>query len=436
MKRFISFAHIVLCLLLLSCNKHSTALQKIAHELNKQKCTIVASNDTQEWIVWWSPDSILYFKDFKNNRQKMLYSEVNRYDADSISVLSMVGTRATTIFEGKDIIYDIDSVSIALDNNALVIYQSFLSYNADFTDFPCYLLILPTLKLIEIKKTTKTNECICTHDLELVNNKLYLKAELQYVITTNDSNIVFNLKNDCLVAIENYLRTEVVEDGYEIDGVYTIMELPNLFVCNSREYLFHIAKVCDNLVCLYSKTGVYFDNLEDDFFIESVNRLLKYSNGNYDNMSNNILCKQFIEDCILDIDESLLRVALARGKVFELSNSQIIELILNHEHIEIDIDDEFNTLLSDSKEVNEYYLIYDILYGNAEENQPFTDNEIYNSNNNIENRFSNTPNDLDDLFQDIDDAMKDFDKLGKELENELNQLEKELENDLLLNLLL
>ena len=256
MKRLFS-AILFVAILLASCNRE-TALQKYEKQLIEQGCNILVKNDTANWIVWWAPDSILYLQNLNNDKQVVLFSNV-----DSIRCDSMYNIYT----QMNEIIWFADSVDVSDDSLALVFFPPSTPEFYEMVDNPCRLVSIAELKMISIA-VPKYSEyhCIIRYPL-WKGSDIY--GDLDYVINTRLRHRLASQKasllqydSDCCIEM-GQTKAEYLKEKMFIRGIKAIDEVFQ-----------RISKLTDNLNPIYS-------DLSDMFFNSALDQLNLYMNPDY-----------------------------------------------------------------------------------------------------------------------------------------------------------
>ena len=259
MKKLFS-AILFVAILLASCN-NGTALQKYEKQLIEQGCNVLVKNDTANWIVWWTPDSILYLQNLNNDKQVVLFSNV-----DSIKCDSMYNIYT----QRNEIIWFADSVDVSDDSLALVFFPPSTPEFYEMVDNPCRLVSIAELKMISIAEPEYSEyseyHCIIRYPLWKESD---IYGDLDYVIDTRLQHRLKSQKASLLRYDSDYCieigqtKAPYLKEKMFIRGLKAIDE-----VCQ------RISKLTDNLNPIYS-------DLSDMFFNSALDQLNLYMNPDY-----------------------------------------------------------------------------------------------------------------------------------------------------------
>lgn len=350
------YLHIFIAAILLTACQKESALQQFEQKLVEQGCNVVTKDDVANWIVWWTPDSSLYFKDLGLNKQYTLYSVQDSVKTDSVNFVSFSGDINQPLSIIPNIIYDIDSISVTTDNNAIIIYPDPYS-DIWLSDNPCVLLALPSLKAVNINYQDSFINFINTYYIDYSG----IVGEVKfYVNTTGD--IDFG---------DDTLMVNVIRGDYEYENLsIPLIQLPKYFAFHYKSEISEIANVCNLIVNLYSETNVSFKDLGDKFFVKATHEL-----QNYYTSQNSTLEYSSIDEFmngIRKIDEVLIRLAFVRGAILKESTDEMVEFLLNRHD---DRNTEITETLIKAQDIDEFFKMETLL--NRTQDQRVSDLVMY-----------------------------------------------------------
>lgn len=354
------YLHIFIAAILLTACQKESALQQFEQKLVEQGCNVVTKDDVANWIVWWTPDSSLYFKDLGLNKQYTLYSVQDSVKIDSVNFVSFSGDINQPLSIILNIIYDIDSISVTTDNNAIIIYPDPYS-DIWLSDNPCVLLALPSLKAVNINYQDSFINFINTYYIDYSG----IVGEIKFHVNTT-GDIDFG---------DDTLMVNVIRGDYEYENLsIPLIQLPKYFAYHYKSEISEIANVCNLIVDLYSETNVSFKDFEDKFFVKAVHELQNYSTSQNTSLENSST-DEFMNECIREIDDELIRLAFVHGKIFNVSTGEMVEFLLKRHE---DISAEITKTLLKARNIDEFLEIENLL--NRPQDQRVNDLVMYISN--------------------------------------------------------